>query len=90
MHNVIKKLGTNEDAFTCMTVTRVENDLKDIKEVYYKRNNIHLKHTIVKGISSDYKNFLLTLTKLCFYLSPFHIIFEIIFFKLKNLSATNF
>ncbi|PRQ55143.1 Annexin-like protein RJ4 [Rosa chinensis] len=34
--------GTNEDALTRVIVTRAEKDLKDIMEVYYKKNSVPL------------------------------------------------
>jgi len=44
-----------------VVVTRAEKDLKDIKELYYKRNSVHLEDAVAKEISGDYKKFLLTL-----------------------------
>ena len=40
---------------------RAEKDLKDIKELYYKRNSVHLEDEVSKETSGDYKKFLLTL-----------------------------
>jgi hypothetical protein len=58
---VLKGVGTDEDGLTRVVVTRAEKDLKDIKELYYKRNSVHLEDSIAKEISGDYKKFLLTL-----------------------------
>lgn len=44
-----------------MFVTRAEKDLKDIKELYYKKNSGHLEDAVAKEISGYYKKFLLTL-----------------------------
>lgn len=61
LRNAIRRLGTDEDALTRVIVTRAERDLKDIKEVYYKKNSIPLEHAVAKDTSGDYKDFLLTL-----------------------------
>jgi hypothetical protein len=42
-------------------VTRAEKDLKDIKDLYYKRNSVHLEDAVANEISGDYKKFILTL-----------------------------
>ncbi|KAJ4834983.1 hypothetical protein Tsubulata_019270, partial [Turnera subulata] len=39
LRNVIKRVGTDEDALTRVIVTRAEKDLKDIKDLYYKENS---------------------------------------------------
>ncbi|KAF4396589.1 hypothetical protein G4B88_028903, partial [Cannabis sativa] len=56
-----KKMGTDEDSVTRVIVTRAEKDLKEIKEVYYKKNSISLDDAIAKDTSGDYKDFLLAL-----------------------------
>ncbi|OIV89623.1 hypothetical protein TanjilG_14794 [Lupinus angustifolius] len=61
LRNAIKKFGTDEDGLSRVVVTRAEKDLKDIKELYYKRNSIHLEDAVAKDISGDYKKFILTL-----------------------------
>ncbi|GAU31590.1 hypothetical protein TSUD_54130 [Trifolium subterraneum] len=61
LRNVLKGVGTDEDGLTRVVVTRAEKDLKDIKELYYKRNSVHLEDAVAKEISGDYKKFLLTL-----------------------------
>ncbi|KAL3537726.1 hypothetical protein ACH5RR_001092 [Cinchona calisaya] len=61
LRNALNKSGTDEDALTRVIVTRAEKDLKDIKEVYYKRNSVALDHAIAKETSSHYKSFLLAL-----------------------------
>ncbi|KAJ1406997.1 Annexin repeat, conserved site, partial [Sesbania bispinosa] len=61
LRNAIESVGTNEDALTRVIVSRAEKDLKDIKEVYYKRNSVHLEHAVAKETSGDYKKFLLAL-----------------------------
>ncbi|GAU39310.1 hypothetical protein TSUD_119150 [Trifolium subterraneum] len=61
LRNAIKKFGTDEDGITRVIVTRAEKDLRDIKELYYKRNSVHLEDAVSKEISGDYKKFILTL-----------------------------
>lgn len=61
MRSALKRVGTDEDGLTRVVVTRAEKDLKDIKELYYKRNSVHLEDEVAKEISGDYKKFLLTL-----------------------------
>ncbi|KAK7314222.1 hypothetical protein VNO77_39435 [Canavalia gladiata] len=61
LRHAIKRIGTDEDALTRVVVTRAEKDLRDIKELYYKRNSVHLENDVAKEISGDYKNFILTL-----------------------------
>ncbi|KAM1157892.1 hypothetical protein ACFX1X_028757 [Malus domestica] len=61
LRNGIRRLGTDEDALTRVIVMRAERDLKDIKEVYYKKNSVPLEHAVAKDTSGDYKDFLLTL-----------------------------
>lgn len=53
-------LGTDEDDLTRVVVTRAEKDLKEIKELYYKKNNANIEDHITKNTSGDYKKFLLT------------------------------
>lgn len=61
IRNAIKRLGTDEDALSRVIVTRAEKDLREIKELYYKRNSVHLEDAVAKDTSGDYKAFLLTL-----------------------------
>ncbi|XP_043691778.1 annexin-like protein RJ4 [Telopea speciosissima] len=61
LSNAINKAGIDEDGLTRVIVTRAEKDLKNIKEMYNKRNNGTLEHDIAKETSGDYKAFLLTL-----------------------------
>ncbi|WJX30752.1 hypothetical protein P8452_19254 [Trifolium repens] len=61
LRNAMKKFGTDEDGLTRVIVTRAEKDLRDIKELYYKRNSVHLEDAVSKEISGDYKKFILTL-----------------------------
>ncbi|XP_061998062.1 annexin-like protein RJ4 isoform X2 [Rosa rugosa] len=61
LRNAIKRLGSDEDALTRVIVTRAERDLRDIKEVYYKKNSVPLEQAVAKDTSGDYKAFLLTL-----------------------------
>ncbi|XP_058107035.1 annexin-like protein RJ4 [Magnolia sinica] len=61
LRNAINKQGTDEDAITRVIVTRAEKDLNEIKEAYYKRNNVTLNRAIAKDTSGDYEAFLLAL-----------------------------
>ncbi|KAG8480768.1 hypothetical protein CXB51_025433 [Gossypium anomalum] len=55
LRNSIRRVGTDEDALTRVIVTRAEKDLKDIKELYYKRNSVPLDQAVAKDTSGDYK-----------------------------------
>ncbi|KAJ4979437.1 hypothetical protein NE237_010217 [Protea cynaroides] len=61
LRNAINKAAIDGDALTRVIVTLAEKDLKHIKELYYKRNNVTLEHAIAKETSGDYKALLLTL-----------------------------
>ncbi|KAI5681880.1 hypothetical protein M9H77_03108 [Catharanthus roseus] len=61
LRNAINKPGTDEDAITRVIVTRAEKDLRNVKELYYKRNSVTLEHAISKETSGHYKSFLLAL-----------------------------
>jgi len=61
LRNAMESVGTDEEALTRVIVTRAEKDLKEIKEVYYKRNSVHLENVVAKETSGEYKKFLLTL-----------------------------
>ncbi|VVB14275.1 unnamed protein product [Arabis nemorensis] len=61
LRNAINTVGTDEDALSRVIVTRAEKDLKNITELYLKRNNVSLDQAIAKETSGDYKAFLLAL-----------------------------
>ncbi|MBA0813498.1 hypothetical protein Gohar_027343 [Gossypium harknessii] len=61
LRNSIRRVGTDEDALTRVIVTRAEKDLKDIKELYHKRNSVPLDQAVAKDTTGDYKALLLTL-----------------------------
>ncbi|XP_012455638.1 annexin-like protein RJ4 isoform X2 [Gossypium raimondii] len=61
LRNSIRRVGTDEDALTRVIVTRAEKDLKDVKELYYKRNSVPLDQAVAKDTTGDYKALLLTL-----------------------------
>ncbi|KAI9116611.1 hypothetical protein K1719_012269 [Acacia pycnantha] len=61
VRNAIKRIGNCEDVLTRVIVTRAEKDLKEIEDLYYKRNSEHLEDSVAKELSGDYKKFLLTL-----------------------------
>ncbi|XP_042481384.1 annexin-like protein RJ4 isoform X3 [Macadamia integrifolia] len=61
LHNAMHKVWTDKDAVTHVIVTHAEKDLKEIKELYCKKNNMTLEHAIDKETSGDYKAFLITL-----------------------------
>ncbi|KAL6493835.1 hypothetical protein OROGR_031744 [Orobanche gracilis] len=51
----------DENSVTRVIVMRAERDLKEINELFYKRNSLPLEHAIAKDTSGYYKAFLLTL-----------------------------
>ncbi|CAN6703339.1 unnamed protein product [Malus baccata var. baccata] len=51
LRNAVKRFILTEDALTRVIVTRAERDLKDIKEVYYKKNSVPLDHAVAKETS---------------------------------------
>lgn len=57
----MKKLGTDEGALTRVITTRAEVDMKEIKELYYKRNSVALDRAVKKETTGDYEDFLLAL-----------------------------
>ncbi|GMI80316.1 ANNEXIN 8, annexin 8 [Hibiscus trionum] len=61
LRNSMQRIGTDEDALTRVIVTRAEKDLKEIKELYYKRNSVRLEEAVDKETKGDYKDMLLTL-----------------------------
>ncbi|KAG7555036.1 Annexin repeat [Arabidopsis suecica] len=61
LRNSINTVGTDEDALNRVVVTRAEKDLKNITELYLKRNNVSLDQAIANETSGDYKAFLLAL-----------------------------
>ncbi|GFZ02607.1 annexin 8 [Actinidia rufa] len=61
VRNALNKPGTDKDALTRVIVTRAERDLKEIKDLYYKRNSVSLDDAVAKETSGDYKAFLLNL-----------------------------
>ncbi|KAJ8748733.1 hypothetical protein K2173_011285 [Erythroxylum novogranatense] len=61
LRNSIKRVGTDEEGLTRVIVTRAEKDLRDIKELYYKKNSENLDHALKKETHGDYENFLLAL-----------------------------
>ncbi|KFK25510.1 hypothetical protein AALP_AA8G124300 [Arabis alpina] len=61
LRNAINTVGTDEYALTRVIVTRAEKDLKNISDLFFKRNNVSLRQAIEKETSGDYKDFLLAL-----------------------------
>ncbi|GLT82110.1 hypothetical protein SLE2022_005210 [Rubroshorea leprosula] len=61
LRNAMKMEGTDEDALSRVIVTRAEKDLKEIKELFLKRNDMSLEEAVARDTSGDYKTFLLTL-----------------------------
>ncbi|KAG6479842.1 annexin D2-like [Zingiber officinale] len=57
----MNRVGTDEEALTRIITTRTEVDMRLIKELYYKRNNVPLDRAIQKDTRRDYKDFLLAL-----------------------------
>ncbi|XP_057976604.1 annexin-like protein RJ4 [Malania oleifera] len=61
LRTALNKSGNDDDALTRVIVTRAERDLREIKELYFKRNTVALEQAVAKETSGDYKAFLLTL-----------------------------
>ncbi|PIN09391.1 Annexin [Handroanthus impetiginosus] len=61
IRQALNRPGTDEDSLTRVIVTRAEKDLKEIKELYHKRNSVALEHAVAKETSGHYEAFLLTL-----------------------------
>ncbi|XVF69537.1 hypothetical protein PTKIN_Ptkin11bG0089900 [Pterospermum kingtungense] len=61
LRSAINTVGTDEDGLSRVIVTRAEKDLKEIQELYLKRNNGSLEDAIARDTSGDYKAFLLAL-----------------------------
>ncbi|CAA7039851.1 unnamed protein product [Microthlaspi erraticum] len=61
LRNAINSVGTDEDALSRVMVTKAEKDLKQIAELYLKRNDVSLDQAVAKETSGDYKAFLLAL-----------------------------
>ncbi|GAU39312.1 hypothetical protein TSUD_119180 [Trifolium subterraneum] len=57
LRNAMETVGTDEDALMRVIVTRAEKDLENIRKVYYKRNSVHLEHSMAKKTSGDYTYF---------------------------------
>jgi len=57
----INKTGTDEGALTRVITTRAEVDLKQIKELFLKRNSVPLARAIKKDTTGDYEDFLVAL-----------------------------
>jgi hypothetical protein len=61
LRDAIKRTGSDEDDLTRVIVSRAEKDLRELKELYHKRNSVALDDAVAKETSGDYKAFLLTL-----------------------------
>lgn len=61
LRDAIKRTGSDEDDLTRVIVSRAEKDLRELKELYHKRNSVALDDAVGKETSGDYKAFLLTL-----------------------------
>ncbi|CAL9100511.1 ANX [Musa troglodytarum] len=57
----ICKTGTDEGALSRIITTRAEVDMKQIKDLYYKRNSVALDSAVKKDTSGDFEDFLLAL-----------------------------
>ncbi|KAJ6834438.1 annexin D7-like [Iris pallida] len=57
----INKLGTDEGALTRVVTTRAEIDMKNIGEIYLKRNSVPLDRAVDNDTSGDYQSMLLAL-----------------------------
>ncbi|RWW85327.1 hypothetical protein BHE74_00005991 [Ensete ventricosum] len=57
----INKMGTDEGALSRIITTRAEVDMKQIKDLYYKRNSVALDSAVKKDTTGDFEDFLLAL-----------------------------
>ncbi|THU53131.1 hypothetical protein C4D60_Mb10t11180 [Musa balbisiana] len=57
----ISKTGTDEGALSRIITTRAEVDMKQIKDLYYKRNSVALDSAVKKDTSGDFEDFLIAL-----------------------------
>ncbi|MED6134604.1 hypothetical protein PIB30_038393 [Stylosanthes scabra] len=63
LRNAKSEFGIDDDAVSRVIITRAEKDLKEIKDLYFNRNNANLEDFVARNTCSDgdYKNFLLAL-----------------------------
>ncbi|KZV54440.1 hypothetical protein F511_09755 [Dorcoceras hygrometricum] len=61
IRRALSAVGTDEESLTRVVVTSAEKDLKEIKELFHKRNSVTLEHAVAKDTSGDYKAFVLAL-----------------------------
>ncbi|KAK6933946.1 Annexin repeat [Dillenia turbinata] len=61
LRNALNKSGTDEDDLTRVIVTRAEKDLRQIKDLYYKRNSVPVEQAVAKETHGHYEEFLLAL-----------------------------
>ncbi|PKI77179.1 annexin D8 [Punica granatum] len=59
--SVINTVGTDQEALSRVIIDSAEKDLKGIKEVFLRRNNVPLEEAVARDTTGDYKNFLLAL-----------------------------
>ncbi|KAK6928870.1 Annexin repeat [Dillenia turbinata] len=61
LRNALDKSGTHEDDLTRIILTRAEKDLRQIKDLYYKRSSVPLEQAVAKETQGHYEDFLLAL-----------------------------
>lgn len=54
-------MGMDEEALSRVIVTRAEKDLREIKELYFKRHNTSLDDVVAEYTTADFRTFLLAL-----------------------------
>ncbi|OIV95965.1 hypothetical protein TanjilG_27069 [Lupinus angustifolius] len=61
LHHAMNDLISEENALSRVIITRAEKDLSEIKDLYFKRNNVSIDDSVARNISGNYKIFLLAL-----------------------------
>ncbi|XP_073314039.1 annexin-like protein RJ4 [Primulina huaijiensis] len=61
IRKALNTVGTDEESLSRVVVTSAEKDLKEIKDLFHKRNSVTLEHAVAKDTSGDYKAFILAL-----------------------------
>lgn len=57
--HALNDLATEDHALSRVIITRAEKDLKEINDVFSKRNNVTLHESVARKTWGNYKTFLL-------------------------------
>ncbi|KAE9594866.1 hypothetical protein Lal_00013289 [Lupinus albus] len=61
LRHAMNDLINEEHGLSRVIITRAEKDLSEIKDLYFKRNNVSIDDSVAKDTSGNYKTFLLAL-----------------------------